>query len=149
MRHWLSDLCSGKFDEDSCDRIAITTHELLENALKYSIPGAVHVKIEMVPGTQFDVVTVRVTNPSSPEYIRVLEENLRHLDEAISPDAHYLNRMRETANRVSGSGLGLARIAAENSMQIDLVVEGSLVHLSARGLATRRSRMSGAPGKPP
>jgi hypothetical protein len=125
-------------DRDVASRLALTTHELLENAAKYSSDGEVrlHVQVDRESGT----VEVRTANRAAPAPIQRLRACFDEI--AAAPDAAvlYAEMLRRTAKLTTGSGgLGLARIWAESEMAIHLVVAGDQVEIHARGpIATSR-----------
>jgi hypothetical protein len=119
-------------DGDAAGRLALATHELLENAAKYSSDGEAMlcITIDRDAGT----VVVRTTNRASSSRLDALRTCFDEI--ATAPDATilYAQMMRRSAVRTSGSGgLGLARIWAESDMVLDLAVEGDSVIIEARG----------------
>jgi hypothetical protein len=119
-------------DQDTAYRLALVTHELLENAAKYSTDGEAALFVEL--DTNADTVTVRATNRATVERIAILEELFAEI--AAAPNAHslYMDAMRRSVQRASGSGgLGLARIWAEGEMQLSLVRDDDRVELRACG----------------
>jgi hypothetical protein len=119
-------------DEDTAHRLALVTHELLENAAKYSADGEAAIFVELDPTA--DTVTVRTANRATPEQLAAVEGIFA--DIAAAPDANtlYMEAMRRSLQRASGSGgLGLARIWAEGDMQLRLVRQGDRIEIHARG----------------
>jgi hypothetical protein len=117
-------------DRDVASRLALTTHELLENAAKYSSDGEASLQVVARAGT----VHVRASNRASSAQIDLLR---KYFDEiGAAPDARELYRrmLQRTAVLSSGSGgLGLARIWAESEMTIRLDVRGDEVVIHAEG----------------
>jgi two-component sensor histidine kinase len=119
-------------DPDAAQRLALTTHELLENAAKYSADGEAAILVELQPGT--GAVSVRTANRATGAQIAALQSAFAEISTAPSASAYYAEAMRRTAVKRSGSGgLGLARIWAESDMQLELLVEGDRVEVHARG----------------
>jgi hypothetical protein len=118
-------------DPNVVARLALTTHELLENAAKYSADGSTSLYVEL--DTKRNHVLVRTTNPASAQNVASLERWFAELA-ATDPSELYADMMRRSALLRSGSGgLGLARIAAEGDMQLGLIVDAESVQLVARG----------------
>jgi hypothetical protein len=120
-------------DPDAAYRIALSTHELLENVAKYSTDGETTLFVEC----EADSVSVRTINRASAERIALLEQAFAEMSEATTADTMYIAAMRRSAARASGSGgLGLARIWAEGEMKLTLVVEADRVEIRASGKIT-------------
>jgi hypothetical protein len=119
-------------DPNVVARLALTTHELLENAAKYSSDGSTSLYVEL--DTKRNHVLVRTTNPASAQNVAALERWFGELAASADPSELYADMIRRSALLRSGSGgLGLARIAAEGDMQLGLIVDAESVQLVARG----------------
>lgn len=119
-------------DADTSSRVALTTHELLENAAKYSVDGDVRLSVQ-VDG-QLGTAVVRATNRSTPAQIERLRACFEEIASAADVSLYYAEMVRRSAHRTSGwGGLGLARIWAESDMSIRLVVTGDEVEIYADG----------------
>lgn len=119
---------------DAISRVALATHELLENIVKYASEGPCNFESELVVDRVDSAVRIRAQNRTTPERAN----NLVRLVAEIGANAHplqmYQHFMRRSALRKDGgSGLGLARIRAEAEMtvccdvredEITIVVEG-------------------------
>ncbi|HVH43745.1 MAG TPA: ATP-binding protein [Labilithrix sp.] len=117
-------------DADAAGRVALTTHELLENALKYSVDGSTVIRVEVSrchPGN----VKIETRNEISPERKAGLEEAFEEMQRAASAEAFYQFAMQRTRTLRHGSGLGLARIWAEGEMQISRSYIGDEVRITA------------------
>jgi hypothetical protein len=123
-------------DPDVASRLALTTHELLENAAKYSTDGEASIQVHVMAET--GTVNVRASNRAATAQIVLLRKCFDEIGAA--PDARelYTRLLRRTAVLASGSGgLGLARIWAESDMTIRLEVTGDQVAIHAeRPIAT-------------
>lgn len=117
-------------DPDIADRVALATHELLENASRYSVDGETRTLLEIVRTPQTSV-SVRTWNRATPAQIFVLHGMFD--DMARSGDAfeYYQAAMRRTAKSTRGSGLGLARVWAEANMALTLAEEYGWVIIHA------------------
>jgi hypothetical protein len=111
---------SGEFyrrvlvDQELSSRLALATHELLENAVAYATDPETSIRIEV----ENDVLTVKTWNRSTFERITHLRQLLDDLASAESPDAFYQKMLLKSVGRTDGSGLGLARVRAEAEMNI-------------------------------
>jgi two-component sensor histidine kinase len=127
MRSFVSNFYARVLGDGPAQMLAMATHELLENALKYSAEEGATIKIEVEPGPDIDRVSIRIVNSAEPAHIPPLQEVVSRMNQAPDPMAHYLTLMRETSKRPEGSGLGLARLRAEAGMRLALEVEGNQV----------------------
>src|SRR5688572_9750736 len=105
-------------DADVASRIALATHELLENALKYSTDGATVIRIELSHERSPRQVKIETRNGISAERKEGLEETFTEMSNAASAAAFYQFAMKRTRTLRHGSGLGLARIWAEGEMTL-------------------------------
>lgn len=119
-------------DADVTDRLALTTHELLENAVKYAVSGETAVRIEVDQQTTPWEVSIRTWNRTSPEHRATVEESFRQ--SKLAPDAFsfYQQVIAKAAKRTEGSGLGLARIQAEADMSLAYELEDEQICIIAR-----------------
>ena len=127
-------------DKDVAFRVALTTHELLENAVKYSADGETQIRIGGTLHLGESMIEVRISNNASPAHIVALTRLLDELAAAEDPLLVYQRVMRRNAKRVDGSGLGLARIHAEGEMSLDYLIEGEHVSVVARTRAQGESK---------
>jgi hypothetical protein len=126
-------LASALADEDAVFRVAMTAHELLENAAKYALDGRAHLRVQVGgSGGQGDGrAHVTVSNRTTPEHIDSLKATVAEMRTEMDPLVHYHALMRRNAKASSLSQLGLARIRAEGEMEIALRVDGEAVTVVA------------------
>lgn len=117
-------------DADIADRIALATHELLENAARYSIDGETRTLLEITRAPH-TAVSVRTWNRASPGQIFVLQGLFDDMARCGDAFEYYQAAMRRTAKRSQGSGLGLARVWAEANMVLSFVEEYGWVIIHA------------------
>lgn len=131
-------------DPDATSRVALATHELLENAVKYSRDGRAKVRIEVSGQGERVKVRIRTKNRGSPEDAQHIQKTI---DEMMSMDAnvYYLTLMRRNASRTDGSGLGLARIHAEAEMAMSVACgKNGTITVSAETEVLMPQRKEGA-----
>src|SRR6476659_8158273 len=76
VRQFASDFYTEQLGPgDAVSRIALATHEILENAVKYSLDGMTRVRIEYRPGAP-GTVQIRTWNRPRPEHLEVLRKNM-------------------------------------------------------------------------
>jgi hypothetical protein len=124
-------------DEDAVFRVAMTAHELLENAAKYASDGKARLEVEVSPRGDDAIVRVVVTNNSTKEHIDHLGTCYAEMNAETDAMAHYFTLMRRNAKAGSLSRLGLARVRAEGEMDIEVDIEGEKVKIVASGIVVR------------
>ena len=124
-------------DEDAIFRVAMTAHELLENAAKYASDGKARLELTVTPRDEGAIVRVVVTNNSTQEHIAELGACYAEMNAAKDAMAHYFSLMRLNAKAGALSRLGLARVRAEGEMEIEVDVVGERVKVVASGIVAR------------
>ena len=116
---------------DFTSQLAVATHELLDNAVRYSLDGNTSIRIGIKRLPRSTRVTIDTRNRAPAMSIDAMRTVLDELASAADPDAHYQVLMRRSAKRVDGSGLGLGRVRAESGMALSYEVEEDSVHVRA------------------
>jgi hypothetical protein len=144
VRRFVSDFYDRTLaDPDATSRVALATHELLENAVKYSRDGRAKVRIEVSGEGELVRVRIKTKNRANPGDFEHIQ---RTIDEMMSMDAnvYYLSLMRKNAARTDGSGLGLARIHAEAEMAMSVKCKNGTITVSAETEVQLAQRKEGA-----
>lgn len=145
VRRFVVDFYREFLDAEMSNKLAMATHEMLENACHYSTDRRSELDIALQRlGPQY-FVTIRTKNRASDER---LEKVRRALDEVVSaadPGELYIELMRRAAKRRDGgSGLGLGRIRAEADLDLSYAIEGDTITVRAEGRFQPEARPVGA-----
>ena len=134
VRRFVSDFYARMFkDADATSRVALATHELLENAVRYSWDGETRIRVEVVnPDPQSQVAAIRTWNLASPDHVQAVRNLFQEMDSNSDAFHHYQTLMRRTAKVVGGSGLGLARVRAEAEMELSFEVADGVLSVGAK-----------------
>jgi hypothetical protein len=117
-------------DRDLAYRLAMATHELFENAVKYAAPTQATLRV-CVGRSAGKVAWVALTNESDPEHIEDLRRQFAEMAATNDPAQYYGEMMRRYSRRKDVSRLGLARIEAEGLMRLSLSTEDGVVTIRA------------------
>lgn len=113
-------------DETDAARIAMAAHELLENAIKFSIDGTARIRVEVSDSSEVTILTRNRASAGDREELAVLAAELAS---AVDPMAFYVSLMGRAPTK--RGGLGLGRIAAEGDMAIGFVFHDDVVEVHA------------------
>ncbi len=129
-------------NEEITSRLEVATHELLENAVRYSADGntAIRIGIKREPELR---IRINTCNRAELPYIVTMRHTLDELIAAPDPDVHYQLLMRRSVKRADGSGLGFGRVRAESGMMISYEVAGDVVYIRAEARVPAAGRRSG------
>jgi len=130
VRRFISDFYHRLTDDKVLrDRLAVTTHELLENCVRYSTDGEAKVRVEVSPENSLVITVDNAAQPAHLESLHgLMNEMNTHTDGSL---AFYRGLMRRGAKERNRSGLGLARIQAECEMALSYSVQDSRVSMRA------------------
>jgi hypothetical protein len=146
VRRFVADFYREVLDDpDVVSRVALATHELLENAVRYSTDGETTVRIDIGPFEGREALTIRIANFANEDNRSSLAKLIDEMHAADDPMDHYCQVMRRNAKRTEGSGLGLARIRAEAEMTLDLRLDEDRVTIFARAMLTADPESSRVP----
>lgn len=118
-------------DLDGTSRVALATHELLENAVKYSRDGETTIRIEVMQHETPRRVRIQLRNRSELHHIAAIRQIVDGVNQASDATDFYHKLIASKAKDRAGSGLGLARICAEAEMKIHYDVQGDMVVIEA------------------
>ena len=122
-------------DMEVSSQLALATHELLENAVKYGTTNDAVLGVSVVAvaeGRDGYDIDVSVRNSASAEHLAEAKRVIDAIDARDDTFAYYQEQMLVASEREMGSGLGLARIAAEAGMRLSVEIEDDELEIRAR-----------------
>lgn len=120
-------------DAEVTSRLVVATHELLENAVRYSADSQSSIRIGVRRDKGRTHVRIDTKNRTNDPHRTELMSLIEEMRASKNRDSFYQTLLRRCAKRTDGSGLGLGRIHAESEMDLTCKLEGDLVHLHAAG----------------
>ncbi len=130
VRSFVETFCErGRVPIERASAVALTVHELLQNAIDYSTDG--RAKLRLLLDASAQSITLSVSSHGNPEKVEGLRQLMQRLEQEPDPLKLYLALMKETAKKKGGSGLGLARIRFEGGMDLKIEVEEGVVRVTA------------------
>lgn len=113
-------------------RITLTTHELLENAIKYAVDGQSWLRTDVRSDGETFTIEVVTRNRSDRRFAAELKARFEEMEAIKDPSAFYLSLMRRSTAQSDASGLGLGRILAESEMTLTCELKDDEVLIRAR-----------------
>jgi hypothetical protein len=118
-------------DRDVTSRLVVATHELLENAVRYSVDGQSTIRIGVQRVHESVSVTIETRNKTAVENVASLTGLLDEMKASTDRGAFYQVLMKRSSKRTDGSGLGLGRIHGESELDLACEIDGTTVTLRA------------------
>ncbi len=115
---------------DASARIALATHELLENTLRHSADGNAVLQIRVEGAGAPRRVVIETRNRATPANIAELSAQAAEMS-ALDAQAYLMELMLRCSDSDEDGGLGLARVRAEAEMDIAIKTEGDCVSIVA------------------
>jgi hypothetical protein len=134
-------------EADVASRLALATHELLENTVKFAVDSVSSIHLGLTNHGDETRVSIRTRNRSRDGDRTSATAIVDEIRAAADPFAYYQQVMRKNARRSDGSGLGLARVWAEAEMSLECEVDGEDLVIIARATLPREP-LTGAPKVP-
>jgi hypothetical protein len=117
VRRFVQEFYEEVLHVEAGSQLALATHELLENAVKYG-DGETRLSIEVTQEGEGSAVLVRTVNRTVTRHVERIEGLFAEMTRTGDPFTFYQAMMRKSLATPNESGLGLARIAAEADMRI-------------------------------
>jgi hypothetical protein len=147
VRRFVGDFYARILDDaEVTSRLAVATHELLENAVRYSNDGTTTIRVGVKRSGDDMRIRIETRNRAAASNVEILRGVLEEITRAEDADQLYQAMMRRSAKRVDGSGLGLGRVCAESGMALTYRIDEDMVYLQASAHVAQRGRVASAPG---
>ena len=135
VRRFVGDLCARVLaDAEITSKVMVATHELLDNAIRYSSredASAIRVEIRRL-GVDASVLII-TKNRAHDDRRRDLERVLQEMNANDSQSTFYEAVLDRAARGVDGAGLGLGRVHVEADFRLTAQLEGEQVVVRAEG----------------
>lgn len=133
VRRFVESLYGRVLDPESASKLALTAHELMDNAVRYACGDRVLVRVGFGDG----LLEIHTQNRAAPNDIASIRVLIEEMNSWSDPFQYYLELMDRTSSRLDSSGLGLGRIWAEADMTLTMDVEADIVSVCAAMPMTR------------
>jgi hypothetical protein len=132
-RFVLDTLDEALADHETASLMAVASHELVENAVRYATTLQAQVRLKVERPREGVFVSLTVSNLASAEHIERLRRLFVEFDAQLDPLEYYFGAVRDSAQApdTASVGLGLPRLRAEGDVALKLAVHGDRVELSA------------------
>lgn len=128
IRRFTNELYQRVLDQGLAARLALATHEVLENAISYGGGREAELRIDI----EGDELHLRTWNHAAPDRIEAIKDGIDQLMAASDPDAYYQEQINVSYQRTDGgSGLGLARIRNEANMSLSYEIDRDRICIRA------------------
>ena len=133
VRRFVSEFNRRFLSAEDSGRIALATHELLENAVKFSADGATTIRMEIMDCSQrAKTVRILLRNRATPAHIAAVRAIISGVERAKTAEEFYQQLLVQRAKIKDGTGgLGLARVCAEGDMVVTCAVEDDVIAIQA------------------
>lgn len=111
-------------------KVAVTVHELLENAVKFSRLGDAYIRVQVGDGISSNEVVIETLNSAESGELELLDQMFEEMRAAKTPMDFYLARMERSLD-APRSHLGLARVIVEAGMKLEYGLENDQVRIRA------------------
>jgi hypothetical protein len=130
LRRFSEEFCrSAGLGEERSVQVALTVHELAQNAVVHGAGAPIELDLELHPVAR--TVRVALSNACTADAFAALEAHLTRLRRA-EPLASYVSEMAASPAEVPG-GLGLARIRYEGALEVEASYDAQRVTVVAHG----------------
>ena len=131
VRRFVEGFCHhASVPPDIAQAASTATHELLQNAIRYSVNGRAGLSLEV--NAEKSEIRITAENDAPPDRVAGLRKISERMLQETDSESFYLSLMKETVGK-DGSGLGLGRIRYECDMKLGITINDTHVKVSAWG----------------
>ena len=130
IRRFVERFYAGWQDRELVSRVAMATHELFENAVKFSSDGITSLAVDVLRDEVPHHIRITTKNRAHRANVASLNELSDALGRATDMMTFYVNLMRRS-DRAARGGLGIGRVAAEADMRLEMNIDDDLVTVRA------------------